>query len=378
VIAALLLFPILVRYDARRPASWLMLVAAAVAAWAVGAADGPAGDSVAARLATTVFAAGLLAVGGVGDLPRTVFRGFGIGAEGTFVWALERIAWPVCGWWLGSLAAGTFWLAGVVTLVAGAAAVTNAMLVVRGGQAADAASVTLAAAGVAAAAGLVAGGPGNAGLFIAAAAAGWAAVAAVGFGVERPGRPLGAIRTLLNAAAMAAALGGMVGWLFLDPAAARHAVTLSLASFVTLAVPEATLGDGVSWRQGWRRLHRSAADTRPLRLLAPLGRYGDAVTTTAGTAAILGWPPLVALVLSPSGSEAGPSAALAVAGLVAAAGLLVGLVGCGERLWRADEARASTETILAVAIAVTLAAIVVVPAASRLPSLPVLPRSTVE
>jgi len=381
VIAASLLFPILVRYDARRPASWLMLAAGAVASWALGR-GGPADDLLISRLATTVFAAGLLAVGSVGELPRNTFRAVGIGPRLSLVWAFERVAWPISGWWLGTLAAMLMGqappmpaaTAGLATLAAVAASLTIAMLVNKGGRAADAASAALAAAAVVAAVGLVAGRPADARGFIVSAVAGWGALAAVGFGLERPAEALRTTRPLLNAAAMVAALGGMVGWLFLDPAAAGHAVTLCLGSFVSLAVPEATLGDGVSSRPGWRRLYRSALDLRRLGWLAPLGRYGDAVTATAGTAAILGWPPLVALLLSGAGSEAGRAAMLAVAGLAAAAAALVALVAWRESLQSSNPVRhSSTETTLAIAVTMTLG-IILAQAAAGLPISPFLPQ----
>jgi hypothetical protein len=126
---------------------------------------------------------------------------------------------------------------------------------------------------------------------------------------------------------MMGAMAGMVGWLFL---AAEHAIfdlVASLAWFAALAVPSATMGDGVSHAAVWRRLERAAPRGR-LRL-GP-GRTRDGVQAVVTAAAVVGWPPLVAAALAGGDAARSVAAWLVVSAIAAAAILLLGAVGLGR------------------------------------------------
>jgi len=250
------------------------------------------------------------------------------------VWCAERAAWPLVGWLAAAacLGAGGASACGAVGSVAGGA--MYALLCRRGLLAADAASVTLVVACCAGAAGWWADAmwPGRmpgAGVTI----AGLGGVAAAVWVL--PGvRELATVasmrssaRHLLTAAAMMGAMAGMVGWLFL---AAEHAIfdlVASLAWFAALAVPSATMGDGVSHAAVWRRLERAAPRGR-LRL-GP-GRTRDGVQAVVTAAAVVGWPPLVAAALAGGDAARSVAAWLVVSAIAAAAILLLGAVGLGR------------------------------------------------
>jgi hypothetical protein len=313
------------RLDARRPASWLMLAAAVLAA---GGADGMVALGVGA----------LLAVGAIGDLPLAACAPLGRGSPAALVWLVERAAWPVVGLAVGAVAIRPSCSAAVGpwAALAGIAAASLTLFLVRrrGAPTADAASLTLVFAGLAAAASATATAHGAAwqGWPVEVAAvvwamAAWAAAAATALVIEWRSRaastwlpeagPPRTLRLWLTAIAMASALAAMVGWLFLDPSRSRLLPILAAGWFVALAVPEATFGTGVADDAGWRRLWRSAAGGAPW-WPGGVGHVRHALATAATTAAILGWPAVVAALLG-GGSTAGIQAAALTALLLAAA-----------------------------------------------------------
>jgi hypothetical protein len=316
---------LLVRIDARRPAAWLTLAAAA-AVGMLSAAPFDAGPTPAVWAVVVGAALGMAALGDV--TPQSS------GAICDTVWCAERAAWPLVGWLAAAacLGAGGASACGAIGSVAGGA--MYALLCRRGLLAADAASVTLVVACCAGAAGWWADAmwPGRmpgAGVTIAGLGGMAAAVWAV------PGvRELATVasmrssaRHLLTAAAMMGAMAGMVGWLFLAAENAIFDLVASLAWFAALAVPSATMGDGVSHAAVWRRLERAAPRGR-LRL-GP-GRTRDGVQAVVTTAAVVGWPPLVAAALAGGDAARSGAAWLVVSAVAAAAILLLGAVGLGR------------------------------------------------
>jgi len=331
--------PVLLRIDRRRPASWLMLVGA----FASGACLAPLVRAGVVPLVAVPLVGAILAVGALGDLPLC-----GGVAWVSAVWAGVRAAWPAVGFGAGAAArgatAGNSWQLGVAVVIASliggvAAATTIRFARRRGASAADAASLALVAAGASAACGWLAGPRGSDGADL--AVAGSIAIffgAAAGIVASRCGaaRAPKALRNLLTLAAMVTALGGMVAWLFLDPARAGLDLTVSLAWFVALAVPAATLGDGVSHMAGWR-------------LLGP-GRMRAALVSVAGDAAILAWPPLVSAAVMAASPERARPALVTLLALVVAAGVLLVVSWVSERL------RIAPETGQAAALGIALVA----------------------
>ncbi len=375
VLTALAAARLFMAIDARRPASWLALLAGAAAGWSCGGIGAGTGDG--AAIAGAVLSAAAAAVAAIGDLPLDLVAAPVLssrrGWRWAAAWAVERAFWPLAGFVAGLLPFAARDNAGLV-LASGvfgglAAAVTVARVRLAAAGAADAASLTLAIAVASAAASVATrGGPLVA---AAAAAAAWGvcgglagawsrAVWALGgppadafagpgtVPVAEPARgPLardpfpaaGPLRHVLERLAMAAALVAMAGWLVLEPEhagsrlpAAAAWACLSAAWLAALVVPQATLQDGAAGADAWQRLFRAAAARGPRRggdeLPWSFGRcVGDVrpgpVRFAAGAAlaqaAILGWPPLVcALVTLPSPARAVPPA-LIVALLVVAA-----------------------------------------------------------
>jgi hypothetical protein len=316
---------LLVRIDARRPAAWLTLAAAA-AAGMLSAAPFDAGPTPAVW---AVVVGVVLAVAALGDVtPQSS------GAICDTVWCAERAAWPLVGWLAAAacLGAGGATACGAVGSLAGGA--MYALLCRRGLLAADAASVTLVVACCAGAAGWWADAmwPGRMpGAWLTIAGLGGVAAAVWAVPGVRELATVASLRSsarhLLTAAAMMGSMAGMVGWLFL---AAEHAIfdlVASLAWFAALAVPSATMGDGVSHAAVWRRLERAAPRGR-LRL-GP-GRTRDGVQAVVTAAAVVGWPPLVAAALAGGDAARSGAAWLVVSAIAAAAILLLGAVGLGR------------------------------------------------
>jgi hypothetical protein len=174
----------------------------------------------------------------------------------------------------------------------------------------------------------------------------------------------GPLRQILSRLAMVISLAAMAGWLVLMPApmggheeisaktdmeargaeASAVAVAwalLSAAWFIGLAVPQATLQDGVAGSAGWERLLRTAARAghggpSPRKLfpilrptLPRLGLVRFAGGVALSQAAILGWPAVVCVVLSlPARSSSGAPLGIVI-GLGTAAALVMAGVAIG-------------------------------------------------
>lgn len=352
---------------ARRPASWIAVgIAAAVPPCAVAWMLPPA---------PCLLAAALACLAAVGDVPIGLLRPGGRGGNAEIVfWTCLRGLWPVAGLCLGAIVAGR--QAAVPTALAGAAlsAAAVSVMVSRlcGAKTADALAVVIVLAFCSAAASAattesVVMRAGVAGLVWlvggSLAWASWLTLKRCGSlpmpAESTPGRrdgdlaavdPLpssGILRRWLGRFAMLTALVGMAAWLVPEPAGA--AVGTSAAEdqwaaavprilpwaaatagwFLALAVPQALLQDGVAGAAAWSRLWRTGATSgRGPRLGA--ARFAAGVVLTH--AAILGWPPLVAAVLSlPSTAASGPPLAI-VAGLLVGAGGVAAFTACCARL----------------------------------------------
>jgi hypothetical protein len=133
----------------------------------------------------------------------------------------------------------------------------------------------------------------------------------------------GPTRRLLGLMAMAVSLAAMAGWLLLAPEHADHAIEMTLAWFVCLAVPAALLQNGEAIRLGWERVFRSAAPAGRGRLRPGLGWSFFAGRVALGHAAVLGWPALVALVVGFASPLGVRPAGLLLAALGSAAAVLI-------------------------------------------------------
>jgi len=294
---------ILLGIEARRPGSWLLLLAAIG-----GGAVAGSGRVVGLPPAAVGFVlGGLLSVAALAT-PSPAPGGH-LGGAGMA--AAVRIVWPLIGGIAGAFASsgGPSYPALAGLLLGGTAATVLTTLFSRAtANRADAASsVLLITAGV----GLAGGkawmrfpdhGPAAWGAVVVAviAAAGAAAIVARTPITARKPRGTGRliasgepIRARLDLVGMAAAMAGMVVCLFLAPASADINRVVTTACFVALALPEATISP-VAGERGWRRLMESVADR------GPGGRFGmtDPVTESVGLHALmLGWPSLVAFLL---------------------------------------------------------------------------------
>lgn len=360
---------------ARRPASWISAgVAASAVLWASWA-----------RLPTSacLFVAVLACLAALGDLPTGLLPPGGRGRRAEIgVWAAARGLWPLVGACLALLVAGR--QASLPAAWCGAAVVVAMVSVVVsrscGAKAADAAAVVVALASMASAAAAMV--PGAALAQAAAAGLVWLAVGGLAWAWWRTDRgddplaarmglragrwdgelttidPLpssGTLRQWLGRLAMLTALVGMAAWLV--PAAAvdaggtadgwiaalprpLHGVLPWAAAtavwFLALAVPQAILQDGVAGAGARDRFMRTApvVGNRP-RLGAARFAVGPLVTH----AAVLGWPPLVAAILSlPSTVTSIPPLTIVVALLVGAGGVMA-IVAAGARLGASQETR---------------------------------------
>jgi len=397
--------------DRRRPASWITLAMGGWFGWwcAVATADQSGGIAM--------LAAAVLAVAAVGDIPLVVCLSAGRWRQFLWgcAWACERAAWPFVGMMLGMLAAGgvpkSFEIVSAATAGALLAAVMTVASRLSGVKAADAASLVLlvAAASAAAATGLA---PRLAGSCIGGVAA-WLLLGGLVWAWSRsqtaaretllPGSPRagnvagadvlhvdalpanGPLRQTLTRLAMVAALAAMAGWLVLEPAvdptaggghdhlgqhgqwdrmlqvhyAATAWALFTAAWFVGLAVPQATLQDGMAGARGWERLfrttpaaHRGGAAWWPRLSVPRLGPVRFAGGVAVSQAAILGWPVLVCVVLSLPTQAAARLPLGIVIGLAGAAALVTAIVSLGVAL------RASRETTFATALAILLAIVV--------------------
>lgn len=421
----------LVGIDLRRPASW---IAAAMGGWA----GWWCCTRMEAEGVIAMLSAAVLVVAAIGDVPLTACVAAGRGLP--ILWACERAAWPLAGFVSGMLVAGggpvSFGLLPVATVGALLAAVTTVATRLAGAKAADAASLTLLVAAASAAAGSgfasrlggsFVGGPVA---WLLLGGLGWAWARSQGAAVEtllpgthRAGPGVGAdvlhvdalpangpMRQTLTRLAMVAALAAMAGWLMLEPAidhasgggdgqvgqagrwdlllqTHRAAVAWSLftaALFIGLAVPQATLQDGIDGERGWERLFRTAANVRhgdePRRFGIRSPRPGP-VRFAGGVgltqAAILGWPVLVCAVLSLPTPGAARLPLGIVIGLVAAAAVVSAIVWLGAAVHASRETAFAATLAMALVIVVWMLAIgtdsTLPPRQSARPSLPSLP-----
>jgi hypothetical protein len=400
---------LLVGIDLRRPASWIALAMGGWLGWWSAAYAPPGGGIV-------FLSAAALAVAAIGDLPLSVCGS--AGRRLPLLWACERAVWPLVGAMLGIVAAGSevgpFVAVSTVMVSALLASVTTVTSRLSGAKAADAASLTLllAAASVAVGGGLVPW----LGTSCVGAAAVWLLLCGLGWIWSRSQRAAietflpathraghggdvlhgdalpanGPLRQTLTRLAMIAALAAMAGWLVLEPAgdsgsgsgpelpgqgsqwdgltqvhrAAMAWALFTATWFIGLAVPQATLQDGLAGAPGWERLFRTAAHVRDGAAARRLGiwslrpgpvRFAGGVALSQ--AAILGWPVLVCVVLSLPSPAAARLPLCIVIGLAVAAAVVTAVVALGAAV------HASRETMFATALAIAVA-IVAVPFAT--------------
>ena len=405
--------------DLRRPASWIALAMGGWLGWWCAAATADQSGGLA------MLSAAMLAVAAIGDIPLAVC--LPAGRSLPLFWCCERAAWPLVGMMLGMLAAGggmqSFEIVAAATAGALLAAVTTVASRLSGAKAADAASLVLlvASASVATAIGLASrlGGScvGGVAAWLLLGGLVWAwsrsqrtAIEAVLSGSHRAGHVAGAdvlhvdalpangpLRQTLSRLAMVAALAAMAGWLVLEPAvdptvggglgqggqngqwdrllqvhqAAMAWALFTAAWFVGLAVPQATLQDGMAGARDWERLFRTTsrarrggAAWRPRLSVPRLGPVRFAGGVALSQAAILGWPVLVCVVLSLPTPSAARLPLGIVIGLAAAAVVVSAIVAFGAAV------HASRETMFATTLAIALAIVVgglTVAAGSMLP-----------
>jgi len=373
--------------DARRPASWIALAAGGWSGWwLIAGASG-----IAAGMVMPLAAA--LAVAAIGDLPsdRLISRGADARGGWSLLWACERAAWPWAGLQIGMLVAGAASLAAACDAGAGTLLAPLIMEAARrrGAGAADAASIALlsAAAGAAVSSAAAAGAGGAGGgvpavvwLLAGGLAWAWARIGTAATGADpidgqRHGVELvqtdvlpanGPLRQWLTGLAMGASLVMMAGWLVLDrggqaggdgrPAWTTLVWGLSAAAwFIALAMPLATLQDGVAGAGAWDRLLRSAARRKPVRETAfgwlDRARPGSlrfAWGVAWSQANILAWPTLICAALSVTA----PSAVVPTLGIAAGLAALAAIVMVGVAA--TDAARGSRETAFALGMSLTL------------------------
>ena len=367
--AAILQLPQLVRLlriDARRPAAWVSLGAAAVVGWLL-AGFGEVHERLLVPVA--IATGGLLAVASLGEpslgMPDGRRRPWGVD------W-LVRSVWPVGGVLLSLvLTTAGSWLA-VGLFVATTAATVGVLLaaVVAGVAPAAAASVTLALAGAGAFAAVAVAIVADASPLwqIANATLAWCTLAAAGWvsvrderhalpwswpaAARRPSLPAAATPPVLAASAVVTSLAAMVVCYFLAPHLRWLYAVIAGGWFVCLAVPTATCGGG-----GWigRRLVTAAAGSP----LLP-GSTRRAALLSLPILVTLGWPAVVAAALPAADGSWSPGPLLAVGLLAAGACLLVAAVATAGRV-SGECARATVLAAVAVAAAV---------ASAGLPNLP--------
>ena len=414
--------------DLRRPASWITLAMGGWLGWWCATATADQSGGIA------MLSAAVLAVAAIGDIPLAVCRPAGRGRQFLWgcAWACERAAWPFVGMMLGMLAAGggpewfepeSFGIPAAATAGALLAAVTTVASRLSDAKAADAASLVLlvAAASAAAAIGLAPRLGGSCvggvaawlvlgGLVVAWSRSQRTAIEAVLPGSHRAGHVAGAdvlhvdalpangpLRQTLSRLAMVAALAAMAGWLVLEPVVdsgsgggqdhlgqhgqwdrllqVRHAAAawalFTAAWFIGLAVPQATLQDGMAGARNWERLFRTTSGAgrggaawRPRLSVPRLGPVRFAGGVALSQSALLGWPVLVCVVLSLPTPSAARLPLGIVIGLAAAAVVVSAIVAFGAAV------HASRETMFATTLAIALAIVVgglTVAAGSMLP-----------
>ena len=316
---------LMARVDARRPASWGAVLAAAAA--------------VDVGLLLAVPCAALAAAAGVGDPPRGVAEA---ARRPAAIWWIVRCVWPLTGAALMAGAGGDALSCAVVAAVVVGTALVMFAAATRGLPAADATSSGLVPALVAALAGLVSVSSGHA--WLPAAGLGWLVTAGAALRLAAANDAVEAWRRGVQVAAMTTTLAAMAGCYFLAPEHARWYALLVAAWFVGAALPQAALGAGTLDEAARERLlccalPATAVRGAPRPVVAVVWR---AVGVSASWAALLGWPAMVAAALW--GGDAarvdGPLMAVAtLAVLVAALTLVAGVVrwagGAGETTFAA-------------------------------------------
>lgn len=371
---------LLIRIDARRPASWVAALAAAAAHGALTAVGTPClGGTAQTCAAITGAFSGAAAIGAAAvGMP-------GAAAGRGSTWC-ARAAWPIAGAASAAMlaaASGAGWHGDLLAaILAGVLAEAAVSLVAarRGATAADAASlglVLVTASGMAAVS--LMPGPDRFAPWTAAACFAGMALAAWAAAHGRDGEPspttdvawFGSVlastglRRSLTVGAMLGSLAGMAAWFFVAPVSTAIYAIVAAGCFACLAVPQATLGPAPA-AEAWDVLARSApvAGTR----------WPDAARwawlSVSMHAAILGWPAVVAALLGglpagQSGHGFGPLAAVAAVALSAA--VVVAVVAAAARFG------ASRESGFAVAAALVVAGVLAT--AWCLPGLPEPPSS---
>ncbi len=332
----------LVRIDFRRPAAWVSLAMAFVAAVVV-----PVAWSGPPALALAGACGGLAAVAAMG-VPA------GRGADHAAV-SIGRLAWPIGGVVAGVTSGSIMspspavWQVGVA-LVAAVVATGWAEHQSRriGCTPEQAASLALALSAAAAGAAVI---PGTSAMSAVVSSVAWAGLAIAAFAmaswrgrvdpmatlidagrwhraaeaarVEASHRPLAG--SFLDPLAMGSTLVAMVVCYFLAPDYARWYLAVAAAWFIALAGPAATIaaGGGDASRRGV--LLRSAPGAPRLP-----GSYRHALGATWLSTAIFGWPAAVAAVLwgGAAATPCGPLTAVVV--LAALAGMIVVIVSLME------------------------------------------------
>jgi len=362
---------ILCGIEARRPASYLLLLAA-IGGVSVAGSEPAVGGS---RTAVGFLLGGVLAVAALGA-PIPAPAGHLGGSAAAMAAILARICWPVIGGCVGALAspagpsgptlAGFLSLSGFLPLVGflwgvGFAAALVVFLERRLFNRADVASgalVITAGVGLAAAAAWhrfadnsLAGSVAALGAVLVTISVA-VVVARMPLAARKPrgtGRLIASgepARGRLDLVGMAAALTGMVVCLFLAPESAAANRIVAVACFVALAVPEATITP-VSLGGGWNRLLESV----PLRPVGGGKRIGmiDLVTESVGFhALLLGWPSLVALALLTGDRDRSAGAMATVALLAGTAAITWGVASLVRRHTDGGTALAAVIAVLVV------------------------------
>ena len=344
---------VLISIDSRRPASWLSAMLAVSAMWMQ-----PVDATITASCAVTAA---------LGDLPK----GFGVSVSRMGV--LSRLLWPLLGLlvgvclWIGIVDSRQVFSAIVASSVATLLMVVMLWIVWQQGvAAADSASLCLVVGFIS----IIFGKVFDSMLLMVLI---W--VSCIGiimclghwctkhcFSERLPRRSVEIsfglasrtpARRFLTSTAMVTMLFVMVSWLLLDPRQAPWAVLVGAMWMVCLSGPAVALGDGLvedddspwawvvrssSWQWSW------------------FGSVGGWKRTTFETVirymAVLGWPALVAAIVS-LGSTAGPVPGMVVLGAVVLAGLFVLIAG-----WICQSLAFSRETSFAVLLSVLAPVIV--------------------
>ena len=355
--------------DARRPASWLAIVAAIAGGFGLVAGGLPAATGLGPL---ALASGGLLAVAAIGHVPRGVHAG----RRPWLALVVARGGWSVAGFFIAAIVAAVFRqpgpvvLAGIAAASAAATSFLHAALLRTAETGSLAASQSLVIAGGAAAASLACE-LGGGGLFIQviAAVAVWGLLAAAAVFDRTGDLPdwLGQTATATrrrraetaSAAAMATTLAAMVGCYFLSPQFAWVYAVVATGWFVCLAVPPATEMVGPP---ATVRLVRGAAGHPK----SP-GSVGRAGRLAGMLCALLGWPAVVAAVLPAADGVRAGGPPLALAWLLAVAIGLVAAVAVA-----ASAPKMGGDTARAVVLSAVAAAAL---AAAHVPQMPQAPAS---